>query len=186
MGMEYDWYFWGAILAVISIILVIFCIVRGKGTSHKILIFFTSLLCVVAMVCFGGNAILSMFGMGWRCTPFNTMVGLCFVLFIPILLCSIWQLIHLEGRNHTLIGCGVISMLLALVVIPMCSLIYFFDTSLSDNFTEYDGQTIVYASNGHGSYGSVWHYYTPINDLVHGTEITQDGWHGVRPWDYTS
>lgn len=180
--MEYDWYFWGAILAVISIILVIFCIVRGKGTSHKILIFFTSLLCVVAMVCFGGEVVLNHFGMGWRCTPFNTMVGLCFVLFIPILLCSIWQLIHLEGRNHTLIGCGVISMLFALVVIPMCSLIYFFDTSLNDYFNEYEGQTIVVASNGHGSSPSVRRYYLPINDLVHGVEILrEDSWLGNPP-----
>ena len=184
--MEYDWYLWGSILAVISIILAIFCIIRGKGTSHKILIFFTSLLCVVAMVCFGGEVVLNHFDMGWRCTPFNTMVGLCFVLSIPILLCSIWQLINIESMNHTLIGCGVVSMLLALLVIPMCSLLYFTGTSLNDYCYENEGQTIVAASNGHGSYASVRRYYLPINDLVHGTEITQDVWHGVRPWDYTS
>ena len=172
--MEYDWYLWGAVLAVISIILAIFCIIRGKGASHKILIFFTSLLCVVAMVCFGGEVVLNHFDMGWRCTPFNTMVGLCFVLSVPILLCSIWQLINIEGMNHTMIRCGVVSMLLALLVIPMCSFLYFAGTSLEDCCYEKDGQTIVAVSNGHGSYASVRRSYLPINDLVHGAEITQD------------
>ena len=183
---ESDFYFLSAVFGAISIIWVFFCIVSGKGISHKMLVFFTSLLCVVAMICFGGEVVLNHFDMGWRCTPFNTMVGLCFVLSIPILLCSIWQLINIEGMNHTLIGCGVVSMLLALLVIPMCSLLYFTGTSLNDYCYENEGQTIVAASNGHGSYASVRRYYLPINDLVHGTEITQDVWHGVRPWDYTS
>ena len=174
MGMEYDWYFWGAILAVISIILVFFCIVHGKGISHKILIFFTSLLCVVAMVCFGGSAVLSIFDMGWRCTPFNTMLGLCSVLFISVLLCGIWQLIHLENRNHTLIGCGVCSMLLAIVIIPLSAFGYWFGSSWSDDLIEYDDQTIIYASNGNGSVGER-RYYIHINNLVHGVEITQKG-----------
>lgn len=186
MRVAYDWYFWGAIFAVISIIFAIFCIVHGKGISHKILTFFASLLCVVAMVCFGGEAVLNHFGMGWRCTPFNAMLGLCSVLFIPVLLCGIWQLIHLyEDRNPALIRCGVCSMLLAIVIIPMSSFIYWFGSSWSDCLIEYDDQTIIYASNGNGSAGER-RYYIHINDMVHGVEITQDGWRGGRPWDRAS
>ena len=180
------WYIVSAIPGAISAIGVIFCVVRGKGISRKILILFTALLCVAAMFCFGGNAILSIFGMGWRCKPFNAMVGLCFALIVPVLMCVICELLCLKDTNPVLIRCGIISISLALIVISISSFLYFQYTSLSDAFTEYDGQTIVYATNGHGSYGSVWRYYIPINDLVHGTEITQDGWHGVRPWDYAS
>lgn len=186
MEMEYYWYIFAAILAIISIIWAFFCIVHGKGVSHKILICSTFLLCVVVMVCFGGEAVLNHFDMGWRCAPFNAMLHLCFALFIPVLLCGIWQLIRLKDRNPTLIRCGVISMSLALIVIPISSWVYFEFTSCSNFFTEYNGQIILYATNSHGSYGSIWRYYLPINDLVHGAEITQDGWHGVRPWDRTS
>ena len=180
MEVEYYWYIFSAILGAISIIWAIFCIVRGKGISHKILVFFTSLLCVVAMLCFGGNAILSMFGMGWRCKPFNTMLQLCFVLVALLLLCGIWELLSLKDTNPALVGCGIISISLALIVILISSFFYFQATSWSDGLTVYEDQTIVYKTNGHGSFGS-WHYYTHINDLVHGIEITQDGWHGAPP-----
>ena len=82
---ESDFYFLSAVLGAISIIWVFFCIVSGKGISHKMLVFFTSLLCVVAMICFGGEVVLNHFGMGWRCTPFNIMLILCVILFTVIL-----------------------------------------------------------------------------------------------------
>ena len=185
MDMDYYWwYIFSAIVVAISIIGVIFCIVRGKGISHKILIFFTALLCAVAMFCFGGNAILSMFGMGWRCEPFNTMLHLCFVLIIPILLCGVKGLISLKDTNPAFIGCGVTSMFLAIFITLLLSSFYFTSFSWSDGLTAYDDQTIVYKTNGHGSFGS-WHYYTHINGLVHGIEITQDGWHGVPPRSFS-
>lgn len=71
-------------------------------------------------------------------------------------------------------------MLLAIFITLMSAFLYFTGFSWSDGLTTYNDQTIVYKTNGHGSFGS-WHYYTHINDLVHGIEITQDGWHGVPP-----
>ena len=151
MKMEY-WYIFGAIVVAISIIGVIFCIVRGKGILHKILVFFISLLCVVAMLCFGGNAILSMFGMGWRCEPFNIMVYLCFLLVVPVLLFGIWELISLKDTNPALIRCGIISISLALIVISISSLLYFQFTSWGDGLTVYDNKTIIRNANGNQYY----------------------------------
>lgn len=184
--MKYCWYIFSSIPAIISIIGVIYCVVHGKGISHKILVCFASLWCLVFLVCFGGNVVLSFFDMGWHCTPFNTMLKLCCVLSIPTLLCGIKVLFSIKVSDWRYEAIGVISMALALIVIPISSGLYFEFTSCDDSFTEYENQTILVASNGHGSYGYIWHYYIPINDLVHGAEITQDGWHGVRPWERTS
>ena len=180
MEVEYYWYIFSAILGAISIAWVIFSIVRGKGLPRIILVFFTSLLCVGATLCFGGNAVLSMFDMGWRCEPFNIMLFLCSLLVVPVSLFGILQLISLKDTNSVLIRCGILSISIALIVILISSFLYFQLTSWSDGLTVYDAQTIVYKTNGHGSFGS-WHYYTHINDLIHGIEITQDGWHGTPP-----
>ena len=72
-------YVFGVALIVISVFSIIFCCIRGRGVSHKKLVLFASLLTVMLLICFGGNAILSFFGMGWRCTPFNNMLLLCSV-----------------------------------------------------------------------------------------------------------
>ena len=182
----YWWYIFSAIVVAISIIGVIFCIVRGKGISHKILVFSISLLCVVAILCFGGNAILSMFGMGWRCKPFNTMLQLCFVLIVPILLCSIKGLISLEDANPALIGCGITSMFLAILVTLMSASLYFHFLSWNDGLTTYNDQTIVYSNDQHGG-SCAWRYYTHISDLVHGAEILQeDSWIGNPPHNYSN
>ena len=183
MELKYIYIFF-AILGMISIISVIFCIVRGKGISHKMLIFVVSLLGVVAMICLGGNAILSMLGMGWRCKPFNTMLNLCFVLVVYVLLCGIWELISLKDTNPALIGCGVTSIFLAIFITLMSAFFYFNAFSWRDGLTTYNDQTIVYANDQHG--GSCdWRYYTHINDLVHGVEILQeDGWIGNPPRNY--
>lgn len=181
MEAGFYWYIFSPILGVISMIGVVFCIVRGKGISHKILVFFTSLLCVAAILCFGGNAILSMFGMGWRCTPFNIMLMLCALFFIAILCYSIWELIVLEDANPVMVGCGCISMVLSIVMILMLTFAYFHLSSWHDGLTTYNDQTIVYANDQHG--GSCdWRYYTHINGLVHGAEILQeDSWIGNPP-----
>lgn len=181
--MEY-WYFFGAIVVAISIIGVIFCIVRGKGISHKILVFSTSLLCVVAMLCFGGNAILSMFGMGWRCTPFNTMLMLCAILSIIILCCCTCEFVRIKNTNIVLTGCGCISMALVVNLIVISAVGYFHLSSWHDGLSTYNDQTIVYANDQHGGSCS-WRYYTHINDLVHGVEILQEvGWIGNPPHFY--
>ena len=182
MDMDYYWwYIFSAIVVAVSIIGVIFCVVRGKGISHKILIFFTALLCAVAMFCFGGNAILSVFGMGWRCEPFNAMLNLCFVLIIPILLCGVKGLISLKDTNPAFIGCGVTSMFLAIFITLLSSSFYFTSFSWRDGLTTYNNQMIVYSNDQHGG-SCAWRYYTHINGLVHGVEILQeDGWIGNPP-----
>ena len=108
--MEYFRYVFIAVLIAISIISVIYCIVRGKGISHKMLIFVVSLLGVVAMICLGGNVILSMLGMGWRCKPFNTMLNLCFVVWYmgthqfkryESCLDRVWSYLHVTCDLHS-------------------------------------------------------------------------------------
>ena len=173
-----------AALVVISVSSIIFCIVRGRGASHRMLIFSVSLLGVVAMICLGGEVVLNHFGMGWRCTPFNTMLSLGFILFIVILcfsMFSICEFIDLKNVNRIMVGCGFTSMLLVIFITLISAFFYFHAFSWHDGLTTYNDQTIVYANDQHG--GSCdWRYYTHINDLIHGVEILQeDGWHGNPP-----
>ncbi|MDE7244738.1 MAG: hypothetical protein K2O18_12300 [Oscillospiraceae bacterium] len=176
---SFTWIF-VAVLIAMSVFSIIFCCFRGRGASHKKLVFFASLLSVMVLVCFGGNAILSIFDMGWRCTPFNNMLLLCSVLFIPTLWYGMKEFIVLKDTNHILIGTGFISMLLVLIMIPVVLFFYFLFFSWHDGLTAYNDQTIVYANDMHGGSCS-WRYYTHINSLVHGIEITQDGWWGHPP-----
>lgn len=180
MRIEY-WYIFSAILGAISIFGVIFCIVRGKGALHKILVSLSSMLGVVVIVCFGGEVVLNLFGMGWRCAPFNIMLMLCAILSIIILGCCTGEFIRINHANKVLTGCGCTSMVLLVFVILMSAFIYFPLASWHDGLTSYNNQTIVYANNCNGGSGN-WCYYTHINDVVHGIEITQDGWRGYPPF----
>lgn len=168
-----------AALVAISVFSVVFCILRGRGASHKKLVFSVSMLGAMAMVCFGGEAILNHFNMGWRCTPFNTMLNLCVILLIITLWQCMNELCLVENINPTLIVSGVFSMLLVILMTVILAFGYFAAFSWDDGLS-YDGQMIVCANNGHGSSGS-WRYYTHINGLVHGVEITQYGWRGNPP-----
>ena len=173
-----------AALVVISVSSIIFCIVRGRGASHRMLIFSVSLLGVVAMICFGGEVVLSHFGMGWRCTPFNIMLILCVILFTVILCFVTRELLVLEDANPIMVGSGFISMLLAISIILLTTFGYFFLSSWHDGLTTYNDQTIVYANDQHGG-SCAWRYYTHVNDLVHGAEILQeDDWIGNPPRNY--
>lgn len=169
-----------AILVTISIS-VISCIVRDKGASHKRLVLFSSMLGLVAMVCFGGQVVLNLFGMGWRCTPFNIMLMLCAILSIIILCCCIGDLFRSENTNIVLIVCGFIPMVLVVNFIVIYAVSYFCLSSWHDGFTTYNDQTIIYANDQHGGSCS-WRYYNHINSLVHGEEITTlSGWRGDPP-----
>lgn len=170
----------GAVLIAISIISVILCLIRGKGASHKKLVFFVSLLVIVAIICFGGQAALTLFGMGWRCTPFNIMLMLCAIFFIATLWCGVRELIVLKDANPIMVGCGLISMLLVIAITLISAFFYFQLSSWHDGLTTYNDQTIVYANDQHGGSCS-WRYYNHINSLVHGAEITIYGWHGNPP-----
>lgn len=180
MKIEYG-YIFSAILGAISILGVIFCIVRGKGVWHKILVLFSSMLGVVVMVCFGGEVVLNHFDMGWRCAPVNIMLILGGIFLIVTLCCSMRELIVLKGANSILVRCGVASMLLVIFIILIFALGYFTLSSWWDGLTTYNGQTIVYATDQHGG-SAAWRYYTHINNLVHGVEILQEGsWIGNPP-----
>lgn len=177
-------YGFGAVFVPISIFFVMFCIVRGKGVSHRILVLFASLLCAVLIICFGGQAILTLFDMGWRCTPFNTMLFLAAMLFIATLCFGMRELSVLKGSSSIEFGCGFISMLFAIAITLFSLFVYFHLLSWHDGLTTYNDQTIIYANDQHG--GSCdWRYYTHINDLVHGAEILQEsGWIGNPPHNY--
>ena len=178
--MEILRYIFIAVLVAPTAFSVIFCVVRGKGVSHKMLIFFASMLGVTAIVCFGGEAILAHFDMGWRCTPFNTMLMLCTVFFTAMLLCSARQLIVLKDVDHIIVECELIAMFVVIVVTLLLTFYYFHLSSWHDGLSIYNNQTIVYANDQHGGSCS-WRYYTHINSLVHGEEIERDGWFGTPP-----
>lgn len=178
--MEILMYASGVVFVPISIFSVMFCIARGKGVSHGILILFASLLGAVLITCFGGQAILTHFDMGWRCTPFNTMLFLAAMLFIATLCFGMRELSVIKGSSSIEFGCGLISMLFAIVITLFSLFVYFHFFSWHDGFTTYNDQTIIYANDQHGGSCS-WRYYNHINDLVHGAEITQYGWHGAPP-----
>ena len=169
-----------AVLVAVSVFSIVLCLFRGRGASHKMLLCSIVLLGAAALVCFVGDAVLACFGMGWRCTLFNNMLLLCVVLLIATLCCCMSALCHLEGVKPALIQSGVFSMILVILITVMSAFFYFMLSSWSDGLTTYDGQVIVYETNGHGSFGA-WRYYTHINDLVHGAEIKLDGWYLAPP-----
>lgn len=179
--MEYLKYVFAAVLAAISVSFVIFCIVRGKGTSHKWLICFASIFCVMAAICFGGQAVLNRYDLGWRCTPFNTMLFLCAALLIATLWFCIRELISLQNVKPAVTVCGVFSLFLMMLVTLWLFAIYSNMLSWHDSLSSYNGQTIVCANDQHGG-SCAWRYYVHINGLIHGAEITQYGWHGYPPF----
>lgn len=181
MESQYYLYIFNAILTVISIILILFCIIRRKGASHNGLVFFTFLLCLVVTICFGGEAVLARFDMGWRCTPFNTMLILGAILFIIILGFGMKEFSALKDTNPTIVWCGYISISLVIIMTLLSLFFYFQFSSWHDGLTTYNNQIIVYANDQHGG-SSSWRYYSHVNSLVHGIEITQDGWWGYPPF----
>ena len=172
---------YAVVLVAMSIFSIVLCLIRGRGASHKMLVCFASLLGAMFLICFGGNAVLSLFGMGWRCTPFNIMLMLYAVFFIATLCCGVWELLVLKDAHPIMVRCGCISMVSSIVMILMLTLAYFQLSSWHDGLTTYNDQTIVYANDQHGGSCS-WRYYDHINHLVHGEEITTlYGWRGNPP-----
>ena len=180
--MEYLGYIFRAVLVVISAFSVIFCIIRGKGKSRKKMILFIFLFMAMVMICFGGEAVLSHFDMGWRCTPFNTMLFLCNALFIIILWYCMCELNFLKNSSNQYIVHVCIYFLICMMLATLAWFTFYLSlSSWQDGLSTYNGQTIVYANDQHGGSCS-WRYYAHINSLVHGAEITQDGWWGYPPF----
>lgn len=167
---SYKMYVLLAVAAVISVAVVVLGLLRGKGTPRKKLLRSVLLLGGVALICFGGEAALAQFDMGWRCAPYNAMLVVCFVLFLVVL----WRCVKVLafGENtHPAIQASVMSTLtLVLVMVSVWGGAYFSLSRWNDFLALYDGQMIVCANDCNGGSGA-WRYYDHINSIVHGGEI---------------
>jgi len=163
-----------AVLAVISVVAVVLGLLRGKGTPRKKLLRSVLLLGGVALVCFGGEAVLAQFGMGWRCAPYNAMLVLCFVLLIVVLWRCMNALTLLENTDPAIRMSVMFSLTMALVVASALVAVGFHLSKWNDFLAPYDEQMIVCANNCNGGSGA-WRYYAHINSIVHGGEIASDG-----------
>lgn len=172
------------VLAVISIAAVVLGLVRGTGEPWKKLVRSVLLLGGAALVCFGGEFVLSRMGMGWRCGPYNLMLFLCIVLFV-IMLWRCMNVLSLQENTHSALKglqtSGFISLVLVMGITLAYTAAYFLLLSWHDDLAPHNGEMIVCANDMHGGSGS-WRYYAHINDLVHGAEIEHEGrWHGAPP-----
>lgn len=129
-----------------------------------------------ALLRFGGEGVLSLFGMGWRYTPQYVMD----VIIVGLLMVAMYRcmkiLERLAGERPS--GAAVCSfsavlLILAMAVLPCAAWMYSVTGSWHDSVVIRDGQSVVIASNGHGSIGER-RYFSHINGLVHGTEIEHD------------
>ena len=163
-----------AVLAILSAAAVVLGLVRGSGESRRKLVRSVLPLGGAALVCFGGEAVLAQFDMGWRCGPFNLMLLLCAALFVVMLWRCLNVLSLLENTRSILRASGFFSLALMLVIILAGTAVYFLLFSWNDKLVPHNEHMIVRANNMHGGSGS-WRYYAHINSLVHGVEIEHDG-----------
>lgn len=169
-----------AVLAVISVAAVVLGLLRGRGAPRKKLLRSVLLLGGIALVCFGGEAALAQFDMGWRCVPYNTMLFLCGVLFLVTLWRSMKALSFPEN-THSVVQMSVFASLVLLLFIALTWVaLFFLMSSWHDFLAPYNGQTIVCATDQHGGSAN-WCYYTHINSIVHGGEIVPAGRHIGNP-----
>lgn len=163
-----------AVLAILSAAAVVLGLVRGSGESRRKLVRSVLPLGGAALVCFGGEAVLAQFDMGWRCGPFNLMLLLCAALFVVML----WRCLNvrslLENTRSVLQTASFISLTLVIGITLAYTAAYFCLLSWKDDLVPHNGQTIVYANDIHGGSGAR-RYFTHINSLVHGAEIEHDG-----------
>lgn len=162
------------VLTTLSAAAVILGLMRGSGKPRKRLLRSVLLLGGAALVCFGGEAVLAQFDMGWRCGPFNLMLFLCVVLFVVMVWRCLNVLSLLENTRSVLQTAGFISLTLVIGITLAYTAAYFCLLSWKDDLVPHNGQTIVYANDIHGGSGAR-RYFTHINSLVHGAEIEHDG-----------
>lgn len=181
MGSHTNYVFIAALTA-ISAAAVVLSLLRGRGTPRKKLLRSVLLLGGATLICFGGEAMLAQFDMGWRCTPFNIMLFLCAVLFV-IVLWHCMNVLSLLENTHSTLRASIFLFLTPVLVITLAwTAAYFCLLSWQDDLAPYNEQMIVCANDMHGGSGS-WRYYVHINNLVHGAEIAHDGsWWGIPPF----
>lgn len=127
----------------------------------------------VALLRFGGGAVLELFGMGWRCGPRYAMdfllMGLMLVTAVRL------TRISFDKEHSPLWMCAA---LLLTAVMFLAPLVGFFVVhplfSLSEEVVIRNGQTMVreYRING----GAASNCYAPVNNLVHGENLNFDWW----------
>lgn len=161
------------VLAAISAAAIALALIRGTGTPRKKLMRSVLLLSAAALLCFGGEFMLSRMGMGWRCTPFNIMLFLCVILLVVTLWRCMNALTLLENTRSIFQACGLVSLVLVMGITLAYTAGYFCFLSWHDRVEPCDGQTIVYANDMHGGSGA-HRYYAHINSLVHGEDLHID------------
>jgi len=158
----------------------IFCLVRSSGPERKKLLRTALLLGAVALLRFGGEAVLSWMDMGWRCTPryvLDFMFGA--LLLITVYRCK-RALGPLESRfssHPTVYWSSQLALAVAMFLIPVSMVVFSMD-NLSEEVVVRDGQEMVREFKING--GAVSRCYAPVNGLVHGVELDYD-WYGVQP-----
>lgn len=166
---------------VIAALVVAIGLVWGKGEPRKKLLHSVLMLVGAAVFCFGSQAVLELFDMGWRCTPFNVMMFLCLALFAVML----FRCMNVFRDDHGRVVWPV-RIVLGVILLMKLMVVYigFHLGGWYDNLVPYNGEMIVCASNSHGGSGAGY-FFAHINSLIHGAEIPPEvsaswGWWGPR------
>lgn len=150
-----------------------------KEIPKKVLSLPAVLLAATLLLRFGGEWVLSLAGMGWRCMPRNIMN----LAWMVLLILAAWRLLRdmpppskrstsrpwVRLCENALVCAAAAAILVTtLLIIPVYSQTYWDEWVLIQ-----DGQSIVIASNGHGTVGER-KAFLPINGLIHGKELEYD------------
>jgi len=155
----------------------IFCLVRGSGAERKKLLYTVLLLGAVTLLRFGGGAVLSRMGMGWRLAP---RYGMDFA-FGVLLMVTAYRcgraLSLLEGScsaHPAAYWASRLALTAVLFLVPFFMFVLSID-NLSEKVEVRNGQTLVWEYKING--GAVFYCYAPVNSLIHGAELDYD-------WDW--
>ena len=114
---------------------------------------------------------MSLWGMGWRCTPRNIMDIAWMILLIPAAFCLVkasGPLVKSPAFYNWVLLCGYAAICAAVLAIMVWS-----QTCWQDSVVVQDGRSVVIVSDGHGSFGNR-KAFLPMNDLVHGQDLEYD------------
>ncbi len=165
-----------SVCALAAVAALIFCLVRGSGPEWRKLLYTALALGVVALLRFGGQAVLSLMGMGWRLAPRYAMDFVFGVLLmVTAYRCdrALGPLEHKWPARPSSYWFSRFALTAALFLVP------FFMAGLSvdrlfETVVVQDGQTMIREGKTNG--GVVRHYYAPVNSLVHGVELDHAEW----------
>lgn len=138
---------------------------RGTGAERKQMLFTAVPMAVVLLVRFGGEWVLSLNGMGWRCTPRNVMS----MLGVLLLAVTVWR--WMKGMSLRNVREALLYLCGAAALCAVCVTMFTFSLDVwRDEVVVREGQTMVRASNRNGGSGEV-RCFVPVNGLVHGEEL---------------